>query len=140
MTKYLSLGQSPTCSGDRYVRLKRKQLLQIAFSHLGTSPDPAVLEDAATLHGGPVCRAGWTEWLGKIADSSIVLGFAWDWAQLPGGIVHALATVSPRTNLRVISDSGYDLPDDENAAELLELTKRLDWKPHVISIRSDSSH
>lgn len=117
-------------SRDYYVRLSSHALGGIAFEHLHSAHDDAVLDDALQAHGGEAVWAGSTEW--QCQDAAAPLSLAWDWMVQADGQVRLLHVVPPRTNLQVIDPQGYDLPQAQVIPHLLDLIESLPWQSKVL--------
>jgi hypothetical protein len=115
-------------SHDYQVRVSAATLMGIAFDHLYTVQDAAVLDDAIA---GRIAgrRAGFTEWQGVCGRT--VVSLAWDWVELSDGFIRPLDSVAPRSNLKLIDARGYDLAADTTAASFWLRINALDWHGSV---------
>lgn len=111
-------------SPDCLVRLARSELAQIVFEHVCTTEDEFVLADAIA-DGLPVKRAGTTEWMAH--KGKRVISLAWDWLEANDGALCTLRLVPPRTNLRLLTDKGYDMGFAPEEQALWERIACLDW-------------
>jgi hypothetical protein len=111
-------------SRDYYIRVPHHRLADIVFQHLCTAQDPAVSAPHRQL-----CRAGFTEWIGRCGDLCVSLG--WDWGQLEDGSICLLKVVSPRTNLMTIDAKGYDIPGERALDSLWALIESFRWRGEV---------
>lgn len=108
-------------SSDYLIRLSPQTLGRIVWQHLCTAEDPAVLDDPAP----PGLRAGYTEWSGLWQGRMASL--AWDWVSLSDGALQLLATVAPRSNLRLLGAGGYDMAPQAEADALWAFIRSLHW-------------
>lgn len=122
-------------SKDCYVRVSPAVLLGLPLQHLHTEEDPSVLADAAAALGSRAAGAGFTEWAGQdAAGRSFSIG--WDWA-LSNGHLCMLGTVPPRSNVMLLDEKGYDLPQGESQRRLTALINELPWKRVVLQALRD---
>jgi hypothetical protein len=73
--------------------------------------------------------AGQTIWGGTIADGEA--GVAWDWVQLPRGIVAMVDPMAVMTNLRLLGPAGELLTPFETARHINGLVRSLPWQDEV---------
>ena len=93
----------------------------LRFHHLGTLV--TVLDDR-------LCRtAGQTLWGGISADGEA--GVAWDWIEMPRGLVAMADPMSVVTNIRLVGDEGEVLTAFEAARFLNEIVHTLPWQSEV---------
>lgn len=114
---------------DLLVRLRPSQLNDILFEHLCTTQEHAVLLDARQFIGVSAIDGGATEWQGQYGQR--VVSLAWDWVMTADGSLSALKTVAPRSNICLLDDKGYDMPDDEAGAWLFEHITQISWQRHI---------
>lgn len=114
---------------DLLVRLRPSQLKDILFEHLCTMQEHAVLLDARTLMGMKAIDGGVTEWQGQYGHR--VVSLAWDWVMTADGAISALETVSPRSNLCLLDNKGYDMPETEGGICLVDHLRQIPWHAHV---------
>ena len=115
-------------STDYYFRAAVRELASLGLQHGLTTQDTAVLGDVHRLRL-PGRRAGMTEWEGVCRGCPLSLG--WDWAELEDGHIRPLTLVAPRTNIMLIDDRGYDMPDESSAALLWAFIATLAWQQPV---------
>jgi len=115
-------------SHDYQVRVNAATLMGIAFEHLYTIQDAAVLNDAIACRIAGR-RAGFTEWQGLCGRT--VVSLAWDWVELSDGFIRPIDPVAPRSNLKLIDARGYDLAAETAAASLWLRINALDWHGSV---------
>jgi hypothetical protein len=94
---------------------------RVQFHHLGTR---VVFNDDPLL---PV--SGQTVW--AACDDEGEAGMAWDWVQLPRGVLAIADPMSVVTNLRLIGDAGEVLTAQESARFLNEYVRALPWQCEV---------
>ncbi len=132
MTAYAAFPQSPSSHGRDYsVRLRQHVLEAIVFEHDHTTQDPMVMEDAHEQLGVLPVLAGSTEWSGT-APNGRPTGLSWDWALTQDLQVRLIMRVSPRSNVRLIDSKGYDLPHSQNAQQMFEVVRGIDWQNAVL--------
>jgi len=92
----------------------------LEFHHIGTR----------VAHVGAVSSpAGQTVWAGR-SDLGKV-GVAWDWVQLPQGVVAMADPMSVVTNLRIVGEEGEVLTAWQSARYLNEIVHALPWQYEV---------
>jgi hypothetical protein len=116
-------------SHDYLLRVRPCELDTIVFVHLCTVQDPSVLQDTAWEGRGPL-RAGYTEWHGVRNGTAVSL--AWDWVELSDGALHAVTTVPPRSNLRLLDPKGYDLAPAAECEALWARIEALPWSDEAL--------
>ena len=93
----------------------------LRFHHLGTR---------VTVLGERLCRtAGQTLWGGSSADGEA--GVAWDWIEMPRGLVAMADPMCVVTNIRLVGDEGEVLTAFEAARFLNEIVHTLPWQNEV---------
>lgn len=113
-----------TLGPDRLIRMRLSELQALDLQHSASMEDASVLQDYPHAR-----RAGVTEWVGQIGTLPVSIG--WDWCEMADGAVLHLEVVSPRANVRLIDERGYDL---ESAAEQLAFSKFIQnysWQARV---------
>ena len=73
--------------------------------------------------------AGQTVWAGRFDDDAA--GVAWDWIQLPRGIVAMVDPMAVVTNLRLVGPTGESLPTMEAVRHINSLVRSLPWQYEV---------
>lgn len=106
-----------SASHDYYYRLKQSQLDALALEPLSVE----------AVDG----RGGSTEW--KAAHDGRVISIEWDWARLDDGAIVLDRVAQPRTNLMLITPSGYDVGPDETAVILSDFLGRYPWQGAVVT-------
>lgn len=103
-----------THSHDHYLRLKRRELEQLVFSHLysNMTSDPP--------------PAGYTEWTAEAKGS--LLSLSWEWFMLDDGAIAQRSASPVLSNLMLIEDAGYDLGPDATEKALQTSLQRLAWE------------
>jgi hypothetical protein len=110
---------------DGYVRITRALLHSIALHHLESGLDPTIALADEAVQPAPDLMTGFTEWTG--AHGKLKLSIGWDW----GLVRDVLVVVNPaeiRTNIKLISDQGYDESPMFTRIELLQRIERLPWR------------
>jgi hypothetical protein len=92
------------------------------FVHLGTQ----VISTGDGLHR---C-SGQTLW-GRHADGGRDAGVAWDWVELPQGVVAMADPLAVVSNLRIVGPQGEELSGFEATLRLNELVHALPWQNEV---------
>jgi hypothetical protein len=73
--------------------------------------------------------AGQTVWGGRVDDAAA--GVAWDWVQLPRGIVAMVDPMAVVTNLHLVGPSGESLSAMEAVRHINSLVRSLPWQHEV---------
>jgi hypothetical protein len=73
--------------------------------------------------------AGQTIWAARSAEGEA--GVAWDWVQMPRGLVAMVDPMCVVTNIRIIGDEGEVLTAFEAARVLNEIVYTLPWQDEV---------
>ncbi|HEY6356338.1 MAG TPA: hypothetical protein VIY30_17780 [Burkholderiaceae bacterium] len=73
--------------------------------------------------------AGQTIWGASAANAQA--GMAWDWIQLPAGVVAMADPLSVVTNLRLVNPDGDELTPLESLRHLNEVVRGLPWQDEV---------
>lgn len=101
----------------------------LEFHHIGTR----------VAHVGAVSSpAGQTVWAGR-SDLGEV-GVAWDWVQLPQGVVAMADPMAVVTNVRLLAPSGAVMSPVEAAPHLNELVHALPWQSEVRRALAEIRH
>jgi hypothetical protein len=124
-------GIVPSISRDYYLRVRIAPFERMAFIHLWSQEDDDVYLDAREQLGLDPVVAGSTEWAGRVDGQTVSI--AWDWAVTPDLQACVLST-RPRSNVRLICESGYDMPMEATTLILLRKIELLSWHECVWQI------
>jgi hypothetical protein len=110
---------------DGYVRLTLAQLHSAELHHLESELDPTIAVPEEAVQPSADLVTGFTEWTGT--HGKLKLSIGWDW----GLVRDVLVLVNPaeiRTNIKLISDQGYDESPLFTRLQLVQRIERLPWR------------
>jgi len=110
-------------SSDSKIRISSPALYRTYFSHLYSE----VINEAPSCD--KALRTGITEWMAETPGA--LLSLAWDWQTLDDGGLGERFDYSPRSNLMIVCDRGYDVGMHETDKVLFEFVRRLPWREEV---------
>lgn len=111
---------------DGYVRITVSQLHSLDLRHLDSAADASIAIPPGTVESSPGdIITGFTEWAGSHGKLTVSIG--WDW----GLVRNMLVVLNPaeiRTNIRLISERGYDESPLFTRIQILQRIELLPWR------------
>lgn len=96
-------------------------------------PVPPGLRHLSTqvIHAGDTANGTLGQTLWACKGTSGALGLAWDWVQLPSGVLTMADPMAVLTNLQLVRDEGEPLTPHESARHYCTIVHALPWQRAV---------